>query len=310
MVVTDPTPPAMLRIGTLSRRLGVSEHVLRAWERRYGLLRPTRTPGGFRLYSEADVERIQRMQGHLAEGLSPAQAARATLDEGRTALTSLDPAGEAEAFGALAAALDDFDEPAANTILDRLLGTLTVETVLRDVVLPYLRHLGERWERGAATVAQEHFASNLLRGRLASLGRGWGQGQGPRALLACAPGELHDLALLAFGIVLNRSGWRIDYLGADTPLEELIRTARATRADLVVLVAALPERFDGVSEELTVLARTAPLAIGGAGATPAVAEAVGAHLLTADPVTAAEEVATQTRRRAADPSEARRSRGT
>jgi DNA-binding transcriptional MerR regulator len=305
VVVIDPTPPAMLRIGALSRRLGVSEHVLRAWERRYGLLRPVRTPGGFRLYSEADVERIQRMQRHLAEGLSPAQAARAALDEERAALTGVDTgeAGEArqrddlgEAFGTLAAALDDFDEPGANAILDRLLSTLTVETVLRDVVLPYLRDLGERWERGSATVAQEHFASNLLRGRLASLGRGWGQGHGPRALLACAPGELHDLALLAFGIVLNRSGWRIDYLGADTPLEELTRTARSTRADLVVLVAALPERFDGVSEELTVLARTAPLAIGGAGATPAVAEAVGAHLLTADPVTAAEEVALHTTR--------------
>ena len=291
----------MLRIGTLSRRLGVSEHVLRAWERRYGLLRPTRTPGGFRLYSEVDVERVQRMQRHLADGLSPAQAARAALNEESTALTGVDT-GEAgqhddlgEAFGMLAAALDDFDEPGANAVLDRLLSTLTVETVLRNVVLPYLRDLGERWERGAATVAQEHFASNLLRGRLASLGRGWGQGHGPRALLACAPGEWHDLALLAFGIVLNRSGWRIDYLGADTPLEELIRTARSTRADLVVLVATLPERFDGVSEELTVLARTAPLAIGGAGATQAVAEAVGAHLLTANPVTAAEEVASHTR---------------
>jgi MerR family transcriptional regulator, light-induced transcriptional regulator len=304
VVVTDRTPPAMLRIGTLSRRLGVSEHVLRAWERRYDLLRPSRTPGGFRLYSEADVQRVQRMQGYLAEGLSPAQAARAALDEDRTALTRVDTVdtgqvGQAgEAVGMLAATLDAFDEPGANAILDRLLSTLTVETVLRDVVLPYLHDLGERWEQGAATVAQEHFASNLLRGRLASLGRGWGQGQGPRALLACAPGELHDLALLAFGIVLNRSGWRIDYLGADTPLEELIRTARSTRADLVVLVAALPERFDAVSKELTVLARTAPLAIGGAGATRAVAEAVGAHLLTADPVTAAEEVASHTRREA------------
>ncbi len=110
-------------------------------------------------------------------------------------------------------ALDEFDEPAAHAVLDRLLSTLTVETVLRDVVLPYLRELGERWERGEVSVAQEHFASNVIRGRLASLGRGWGHGHGPRAILACVPGELHDIALLAFGIVLNRNGWRIELPG-------------------------------------------------------------------------------------------------
>src|SRR5829696_9445111 len=81
VVVTDPSSPAVLRIGELSRRLGVSDHVLRAWERRYGLLRPVRTAGGFRLYSEADLERVRRMQAHLAEGLSPAQAAQAAIDE-------------------------------------------------------------------------------------------------------------------------------------------------------------------------------------------------------------------------------------
>ena len=72
---------AVLRIGVLSRRLGVSDHVLRAWERRYGLLRPVRTPGGFRLYSEADARRVRSMQEHLARGLSAAEAAQAVLAE-------------------------------------------------------------------------------------------------------------------------------------------------------------------------------------------------------------------------------------
>src|ERR687889_1673442 len=78
--MTDPSP-AMLRIGELSRRLGVSDHVLRAWERRYGLLRPVRSTGGFRLYSEADLNRVRRMQAHLARGLSAAEAARAAIDD-------------------------------------------------------------------------------------------------------------------------------------------------------------------------------------------------------------------------------------
>src|SRR5437764_2474000 len=108
----------LLRIGELSRRLGVSAHVLRAWENRYGLLRPVRSPGGFRLYSQADEARIRRMQEYLAAGLSAAEAARATLSgesepaggwPGRPAAGA--PAGN-EAAAALRDALDAFDEPA------------------------------------------------------------------------------------------------------------------------------------------------------------------------------------------------------
>jgi len=296
VIVSEPSPPGALRIGELSRRLGVSDHVLRAWERRYGLLRPVRTTGGFRLYSEADLDRVRRMQAYLAQGLSAAQAARAAIDGEPPADTGAGGAahhdGLTDAAATLAAALDEFDEPAAHAVLDRLLGTLTVETVLRDVVLPYLRALGERWERGDVSVAQEHFASNLIRGRLAGLARGWGHGHGPRAILACVPDELHDIALLAFGIVLNRNGWRIEYLGASTPLDDLIRMAHAQRPDLMVLVGTGPERFDGLTDDLVRLARVAPIALAGSGATPAVADAVGARLLTDDPVTAAEQLPT------------------
>ena len=293
--MTDASP-AVLRIGELSRRLGVSDHVLRAWERRYGLLRPVRSTGGFRLYSEADLDRVRRMQAHLSQGLSAAEAARAAIDEDRPAPTGggtgdlADHEGLAGAVEALTLSLDEFDEPAAHAVLDRLLSTLTVETVLRDVVLPYLHDLGERWQQGTVSVAQEHFATNVIRGRLASIGRGWGHGHGPRAVLACAPGELHDLALLAFGIVLNRNGWRIEYFGANTPIDDLIRMAGVKRPDLVVLAATRPERLDGLTEDLTRLARIAPLALAGAGANRAVADAIGADLLTDDPVTAAERM--------------------
>jgi len=292
--------PAELRIGELSRRLGVSDHVLRAWERRYGLLRPVRSAGGFRLYAEADLQRVRRMQEHLARGLSAAEAARAAIEEERAALAeeraAVRPAPDpglgqlAGAAQALTIALDEFDEPAAQTVLDRLLSSLTVELVIREVLVPYLHELGERWQRGAVSVAQEHFASSVVRERLAGLGRGWGHGHGPRALLACVPGELHDIALIAFGVVLHRHGWRIDYLGANTPLEDLARAVAATRPDLVVLAAAAPELFERASGELARLASTAPLAVAGAGASRALADSVGARLLADDPVTAAELV--------------------
>ena len=282
----------LLRIGELSRRLGVSDHVLRAWETRYGLLQPVRSPGGFRLYSEADESRIRRMQAYLAEGLSAAEAARAALDGG-PGTHPREPAGPAaggEAFAGLRRALDAFDEPAAQAVLDRLMAELSLPAVLRDVILPYLADLGERWRRGTASIAAEHFASNLIRGRLAGLARGWGSGHGPQALLACPPGELHDIPLMIFGIVLNRNGWRIGYLGPSTPVGELARAADASHPDLVVLAATVPETLEPLQPELTSLARHVPLALAGAGATPELARATGARLMAGDPVTEAEQI--------------------
>ena len=288
-------PVTLLRIGELSRRLGVSEHVLRAWERRYGLPVPVRSEGGFRLYSPADEARVRRMQRHIADGLSTAQAARAAL-AGDSPMSPRGTAGESSLTGpaataeALALALDVFDEPAAQAALDRLLSDYTVETVLRDVVLPYLRRLGERWASGEVSVAHEHFASNLLRGRLTNLARGWGNGNGPTAVLACAPGEQHDLPLLMLGITLSRLGWRIVYLGVDTPLEVLGHVAVGGRPDLVVVALSDPERLRGHLRPLSLLADALPLAIAGAGATSELAEQTGAQLITMDPVTAAEHL--------------------
>jgi len=288
----------MLRIGELSRRVGVSDHLLRAWESRYGLLRPVRSPGGFRLYSEADARRVRRMQAHLAAGLSAAEAAQAVLGEDGQARPDPSQGGElsralsgvSELSGALRQALDAFDEPAAQAVLDRLVSDLSMRTVLRDIVMPFLSELGERWEQGTASIAQEHFASNVLRGRLAGLARGWGEGHGPRAVLACPPGELHDLPLMVFGIVLNRIGWRIDYYGISTPVDELMSTVAARRPDIVVLASTVSENFEPVAAQLAALAQRVPLALAGAGATPEIVAAVGATLLTGDPVTAAENI--------------------
>jgi MerR family transcriptional regulator, light-induced transcriptional regulator len=293
-----PEGSPALRIGELSRRLGVSDHVLRAWESRYRLLQPVRSAGGFRLYSEADESRVRRMQTHLAHGLSAAEAAQAVLaedsrtqgDHGRAVASNRAAPAVGQLSGDLRQALDAFDEPAAQAVLDRLLSDLSLTAVLRDVVLPYLTELGERWESGMVNVAQEHFGSNIIRGRLAGLARGWGTGHGPRAVLACPPGELHDLALMVFGIVLNRNGWRIDYLGMNTPVEELTRTVDARRPDLVVLAATMPGNLEPHAAQLTVLAQRAPLVLAGAGVTPDIAGTVGAQLLTSDPITEAENV--------------------
>jgi DNA-binding transcriptional MerR regulator len=275
----------VLRIGELSRRVGVSPEVLRAWERRYGVLRPTRTEGGFRLYSTADEERVRRMLSLQQQGLSPAVAARTAVTEDAGA------AAPAEALRlALADALNRFDETAANRAFDRGLATLTLDTLLQAVVLTYLADLGDRWSAGLASVAQEHFASNVIRGRLLGLARDWGQGGGPLALLACPPGELHDLGLICFGLALRARGWRIAFLGADTPLDTLLQAATDLRPDLVVLTATTPERFTRIRSGLRELRDASRLAVGGAGATESLVASVRAELLDGDPVSQAARI--------------------
>jgi DNA-binding transcriptional MerR regulator len=279
---------AVLRIGELSKRSGVSPELLRAWERRYGLLEPTRTGSGLRLYSAEDVARVQLMRRHLADGLAAAEAAALARRGDAAPPPALSPAG---LLAELTAALDAFDEPRAQAVLDRALATATVDTLLGELVLPYLRELGARWVRGEASVAHEHFASSLLRGRLLGLARGWGLGAGPAAVLACLPGEQHDLGLIAFGLALRARGWRILYLGADTPIETIEEAVDRLEPSLVVLSAVSAERLRPVVPAVRALARGRRVAIGGAALAEDGLEGSGVVALSGDPVSEAARLA-------------------
>jgi len=290
LYIRGMTDAGALRIGELSRRSGVSPELLRAWERRYGLLEPTRSAGGLRLYSLDDLARVQTMQQHLAQGFAAAEAAalttRTARDDGIAA-----PAAKDE----LAAALLRFDDGAAHAAFDSLLAQFSIDTLLRDVVVPYLHELGERWERGEVSIAREHFASALLRGRLLGLARDWGRGIGPAAVLACAPGEQHDLGLLAFGLALRARGWRIVYLGADTPIASLADAVRSCDPTFVIVSAIDAGAFRRHAAELRQLAREARLCFGGAGAARTRVNA-DVLRLTGGPVDEAEQLTQLARR--------------
>ncbi len=277
----------LLRIGELSRRSGVSPELLRAWERRYGLLRPTRSPGGLRLYSANDLNRVREMQQHLAGGLAAAEAAALAARSTEELVPS--PRLPTTARDELAAALDAFDEPRAQSALDQLLSEATVERVLTDVILPYLEELGERWERGEASVAHEHFSTSVLRGRLLGLARGWGRGLGPVALLACLPGERHELGLIAFGLALRSHGWRIAFLGSDTPLDTVDGAADALQPSLVVFSTVTPDLAHAALPQLQTLASRYRVTLGGAGAVGLDSSGL-VLVLAGDPVAEAERV--------------------
>ena len=294
-VPSNHSPEPRIRIGELSRRTGIGVDALRAWERRYGVLEPIRSDGGFRLYGRDDETRARRMSELIRAGHSAAEAAEAVRGAGATrAGVSLAPSS-AEATAAtgvepLVEALVGLDEEAAHAILDRLLAALSVETASTMVILPALREIGRRWEDGEIGIAEEHFASNLIRARLLALSRGWGGGGTHHAILACPPGEQHDIGLIVFGLALRDRGWRITYLGSDTPPATIEEAARRIGPDAIVLTALSPELIEAEEPGLRELAQAHRLLLAGPDEVTALARTLGAEPLSAGPVDGAREL--------------------
>jgi DNA-binding transcriptional MerR regulator len=287
-----------MRISELSRRVGVPSDTLRVWERRYGLISPRRTAGNIRLYSAVDEARVRLMTRNLGHGVPAAQAAelakaaRLTLRPGATGQV-LERDADAAARR-MSLALDAFDESAAEQALQQLLGEYAPLAVIRDVLLPYLREIGERWAAAHMSVAQEHFASNFLHSRLLALARGWDRGLGRHAVLACGPDELHTLGLICFGIALHSYGWKITFLGAATPIEMVVEVARQLRPDLITVSASVSGRLDPFVPQLAGLAAQRRLAIAGPATDAGLAARCAALHLADDPVTAAASISAAT----------------
>ena len=270
----------LLRIGELSRRVGVTTHRLRAWETRYGVLRPGRSSGGFRLYSEADEARVREMLAQLSNGLSAAEAARRAVRAGAS------PPPD-ECVDRLASAIARFDARAADEVLDGVLAAHGAEVAMREVIFPYLHRLGVAWERGEIHVGQEHFASHLLERRLlALLGDAGNAGDGPPALLACPPGERHSLALTGLAVTLRLRGRRVVFLGADTPMETLATTADAVRPAVVVLAVTMAHCLAAAGNRIAEIARSHGVALAGAAVDSERAAGFGGVHLAGDPVSA------------------------
>jgi DNA-binding transcriptional MerR regulator len=260
------SPPVHRGIGQLAARLGVTPPVLRMWEQRYGVVTPARTDGGLRRYSAEDEERLRQMVALVRDGVPAGQAARSVLAQAADAFIA---AREGPALTAYRRQLSDgcraLDEALLHDAIDCLLGAFDVRTVLAQAILPQLRELGAETASGGEAVAVEHFATTVLRARLLGLARGWDRGVGPRALLACPSGELHDVGLIAFGLALRQHGWRIVFLGADTPRAALAAAAARLEVHLVVISAVAPPHVARLLRGLH-LPPGVPLALGGAAA--------------------------------------------
>jgi len=278
------------RIKEFAGIVGVPEATLRAWERRYELLQPDRTSGNFRLYSRDDERRIRSMQAHMARGMAPAEAATLALAESPV---DFEPPADAGALvDPLLDAAESFDATRFDALLDAAfsLGNLTA---IRDVVLPALAEIGRRWQAERISIGHEHFATHLIERRLLAMAKGWEAGRGPLALLACPSGERHTMGLICFGLVLADRGWRVSYLGADTPVEQILEMSAAIEPAAVVLCVLNPLHLNSNEVPIAALSRRYHTLLAGSGADAEVAERLGAHLAEGDPVVSAHALTAQ-----------------
>jgi len=255
-------------IRTVSNLTGVNPVTLRAWERRYGLLKPHRTVSGHRLYTQEDVDLINEVVRQLDAGISVSQVRVSRAKLHATALPEA-PAPDAWAGPLLSmlGAIGRFDEQAVEQTYDEVLSLYPLDVVLSRLIVPLLRELGRRWEKGGETaVAEEHFFGVYLRNKLgARLHQRGAKGIGVRLLAACLPGEHHENGLLLFALAAQERGYRVVMLGADMPLEELATAAHHGRARAIVLSGSTTLVHDAVNNGLPALVRATnvPVFLGG-----------------------------------------------
>jgi MerR family transcriptional regulator, light-induced transcriptional regulator len=260
--LADNRDAAVYNIKAVARLTGVAADTLRRWESRYNILSPQRSTGGYRMYSQRDVDTIRWLKARVEEGLTISRACDllrtrqdTDLSDGRGALSTggalRGPAAGAASAGVRALPvlademltwLESMDETHAGQVMTEALSLYTVEQVVEELVYPVLVEVGERWMRGDWSVVQEHFASAFMRDRLANLLHASPQNAGGRvALVACAPEELHEIGALVIALYLRRNGYRVIYLGQNVPLDSLVSMVRTLRPAVLCCSATRPD---------------------------------------------------------------------
>lgn len=236
---------------------------LRQWERRYGFPKPERSDSGYRLYCDGDIRDIEQMKRHIAEGVSASRAAELVCQtEAETAL----PSSVGGLQAALMGALLHLDEARADRIFSQAYSLYSVETVLSELAERTMVKLGTLWHQGEVPITTEHFASAYLQGRLRTLMSATANSEtGAGVIVACAPLERHELGALVLATLLRRAGFRVYYVGADTPVKDLREMAQMLRPAGVMVSASSAESVARLHEARSYFVGMAPVvAFGGA----------------------------------------------
>jgi MerR family transcriptional regulator, light-induced transcriptional regulator len=246
-------PPSLANLSTapifntkaVARETGVPPDTFRAWERRYGVPRPQRTPGGHRLYSERDMAVIRWLRDRTGEGMNISHAVMLltnVLEEAPQPAANSEARALDRMVDELVTTLTSFDAAGGERIVSEAFSIYPFESVLLDLVQPAMVEVGERWHRGEINVAAEHFATEFVRRKLAGLLNVFENNASRETIVVgCAPQELHDMGVLFASLFLVRRGWHVVYLGPQVPLADLLETVQKVKPDLVCLSASTVE---------------------------------------------------------------------
>ena len=263
---TDTTP--LFTASEVETRTGVPATTLRQWERRYGLPNPERTPSGYRIYSPLDMACIEFIKNHILDGIPVSRATQLwrELPNKQTALSTIHPKAvpASQLVEEMIAATLEGDMTRGERVLAQAHAMMPVEDVVLQVIQPTLVEFGEKWHRGEITIAHEHQATSFIKGRMLQLFELAGSPRGgPVAVVACGPGEYHEIGALAIGIFSRRAGIRTHYLGANMPIVDLARFSREVKANAIMLSASTPEVVDAMRGQIHLLHEVVPILIFG-----------------------------------------------
>ena len=280
---------ALFPIRTVSSLTNVNSITLRAWESRYGLIEPVRKSSGHRLYTQADIDIVNRIVALLDRGMRIGQVKTELARQGSPVTTQEANSQDIwqKQINHMLSAVIRFDEAALDDSYTEMLSIHPVKVVTERLLNPLLRQLGERWKDMTGSIAEEHFFGFYLRSKLgARLHHRIRNNNGPKLLLACLPGDQQEIGLLLLALSAIERRFRTIILGADMPLESLAQVAKTSASSAIVLsctVQPAPEVFINQLPAL-VTASKVPVFVGGPGSVVAstIIERGGAMVCGAD----------------------------
>lgn len=236
----------MYSIKKVSEILDIPAVTIRAWENRYHVISPTRTDGGHRLYSKKDIETLKWLKEQVQENnMKISEAVRLLTEKNNTPIeTPSTNKGYDGLMEQLYHALMDYETVKANTIIDLAFSLYDYEEVFHNILVPVLYRIGNEWENGHISVAQEHFSSQFVIQRCTQFLRILPINQHlPKALAFCPEGEHHHIGLLLFSLFLRKKGIEVLYLGPNTPLAGLTDLIERKNIAIVAISITNPKPF-------------------------------------------------------------------
>jgi len=259
-------------IKVVSQMTGLSAFVIRAWEKRYSVVSPSRTETNRRLYSESDIEKLRLLNEAVHGGHNIGGVASLSIDELRTLLSHKDvsssmvdqslndiSADTSSIINSCIEAIKAYDGKALETLLLKASSKMSQPQLIENLIIPLVYKVGDMWHDGTTRVANEHLASAVIRSFLTNLIEQHIPSENAPIIISATPrGQDHELGALIVGVIAASAGWKVIYLGPNLPIEEIAAVRESLEAKLIALSIVYPNDDPQLRKDLLNLNRMLP----------------------------------------------------